>query len=248
MLATSADRIAVPAACPQLVLLRHAQSAWNLEQRFTGWADVPLTPVGREEARRAGAQLRARGARFDRAFVSCLQRATETLAIVLQEMDQPMPPIESSWRLNERHLGALEGVDKATVVAQEGAEHLLRFRRGFRERPPALSIDDPRHPRHHALYRDVDPVLLPAGESLADTAARLLPYWTDTIAVAIARGERVLVVSHNHTLRALIMHLEQLTEQALERIEIPNARPVAVALGASGGRARCTYLDDTAST
>lgn len=246
MTATSTEHDKRSAGPPRLVLLRHAQSAWNLEKRFTGWADVPLTPAGREEARRAGEQLRTCGLRFDRAFVSRLQRAAETLEIVLRELDQPLPPVERSWRLNERHLGILEGLDKTAVAAQMSADELLRYRRGYRDRPPALAANDPRHPRHQALYHDVDPALLPATESLADTAARLLPYWAETVEPAIARGERVLFVSHNQTLRALIMHLEGRTEHELEHVAIPNARPLAAAFDTPGVPVRYAYLDDVA--
>jgi 2,3-bisphosphoglycerate-dependent phosphoglycerate mutase len=228
----------------QLVLLRHAQSAWNLENRFTGWADVPLTSAGRAEAHRAGTQLRDSGLHFDRAFVSLLERATETLEIVRKELAQPHLVVERTWRLNERHYGALEGLDKAAVAARESAEQLHRYRRGYRDRPPALDNDDPRHPRHQALYRDVDPTLLPATESLADARARLLPYWEECVAPAIARGERVLIVSHNNTLRALIMHLEGMTEAEVERFEIPTGRPIVIDINEHGLATRRTWLEE----
>lgn len=161
---------------PRLILIRHGQSQWNLENRFTGWADVGLTDAGRAEAQRAGVLLRAHGYRFDRAFTSRLRRAAETLESVLQELGQADLPVERSWRLNERHYGALEGLDKAAYAAKHGAEQFQRLRRGYRDRPVALAADDPRHPRHREAYRDVDPALLPATESLADTLARLLLY------------------------------------------------------------------------
>ena len=227
-----------------LVLLRHAQSLWNLENRFTGWADVGLTDAGREEARRAGALLRTRGYRFDRAFVSQLKRATQTLDIVLRELGLESLPVELSWRLNERHYGAMEGIDKTAFAVEHGEDKLHRLRRGYRDRPAPLATDDPRHPRHQEIYRDIDPALLPATESLADTAARLLPYWNGTIAPAVARGERVLIVSHGNTLRALLMHLEGMNEHEVEQFEIPTGRPLILEFASDGSILKRYYLDD----
>jgi 2,3-bisphosphoglycerate-dependent phosphoglycerate mutase len=232
-----------PAISP-LVLLRHAQSLWNLENRFTGWADVGLTEAGRAEARRAGALLRTQGYRFDRAFTSQLRRATETLEIVLRELDQENIPVERSWRLNERHYGSLEGLDKAAFAAEHGEEILHRMRRGYHDRPAPLAPDDPRYRRHREAYPDLEPALLPTTESLADTLARLLPYWYRTIAPAIARGERVLIVSHGNTLRALLKHLEDMTEHEVEQFEIPTGRPLVVEFKPGGGFLRRDYLDD----
>lgn len=231
----------------QLVLVRHAQSAWNLEKRFTGWADVPLSAAGRAEAHRAGVQLRDSGLRFDRAYVSFLQRTAETLAIISGELGQAALPVARSWRLNERHLGTLEGESKADVAARAGEEQLRRYRRGYHDRPPPLSVDDPRHPRKQPLYRDVDPALLPATESLADTRARLLPYWHEAIAPAIACGERVLVVAHNHTLRALIMYLEDMVEATVAGLEIPTARPLVIDVDPQGKAERRRWLADDAA-
>ncbi|HYA36760.1 MAG TPA: 2,3-bisphosphoglycerate-dependent phosphoglycerate mutase [Candidatus Methylomirabilis sp.] len=228
-----------------VVLLRHAQSVWNLENRFTGWADVGLTEAGRAEARRAGALLRAHGYRFDRAFVSRLRRSTETLDIVLHGLGQEDLPVERSWRLNERHYGALEGLNKAAYAATHGARQLERVRRGLHERPPPLAPDEPRYVRHRDAYPDLDPSLLPATESLADTAARLWPYWEASIAPAVARGERVLVVSHGNTLRALVMRLENMSEHDVERFEIPTGVPLVFEF-APGGAARRYYLADAA--
>lgn len=227
-----------------LVLLRHAQSLWNFENRFTGWADVGLTDAGRVEARRAGALLSTHGYRFDRAFVSPLQRAGQTLEIVLREIGQQDVPVERSWRLNERHYGSLEGLDKAAFAAEQGAERLQRLRRGYHDRPPPLDPGDPRHPRRQAIYRDMDPALLPATESLADTLTRLLPHWNETIAPAIARGERVLVVSHGNTLRALVMQLEGMTEREVEGFEIPTGRPLIFEFAPDGQAQGRYYLDE----
>jgi 2,3-bisphosphoglycerate-dependent phosphoglycerate mutase len=227
-----------------LVLLRHAQSLWNLENRFTGWADIGLTEAGREEACRAGTLLRARGYRFDRAFTSVLKRSIETLEIVLREIGQPDLPVERSWRLNERHYGALEGLDKAAFAAAHGEDTLHRMRRGYRDRPSPLAADDPRHPRHQEIYRDIDPELLPATESLADTLARLLPCWNGAIAPAMAHGERVLIVSHGNTLRALLKHLENMTEHEVEQFEIPTGRPLALEFAPGVKLQRRYYLDE----
>ena len=234
-------------AIKPLVLLRHAQSLWNLENRFTGWADIGLTEAGREEARRAGALLRAHGYHFDRAFVSRLQRAAETLEIVLRELGQENLPVERSWRLNERHYGSLEGLDKAAFAIEHGEDKLHRMRRGYRDRPAPLSPDDPRYLRHRDAYPDLDAASLPATESLADTLARLLPYWNSAIAPAIARGERVLIVSHGNTLRALLKHLEKMTEREVEQFEIPTGRPLVVEFAPDVSlRQRC-YLDAPAA-
>ena len=233
-----------PAAVKPLVLLRHAQSVWNLENRFTGWADVGLSEAGRNEARRAAALLRSHGYHFDRAFTSLLKRAIETLEIVLQEIGQTDIPVERSWRLNERHYGSVEGLDKTAFAAQHGGEQLQRLRRSYRHRPAPLAPDDPRHPRHQEIWRDIDPALLPATESLADTAARLLPYWNETILPAVARGESILVVSHGNTLRALIMALEGISEAEVEHFEIPTGRPLALEFAPDGGLRRRYYLDE----
>jgi 2,3-bisphosphoglycerate-dependent phosphoglycerate mutase len=232
------------AAVKPLVLLRHAQSQWNLENRFTGWADIGLTEAGREEARRAGALLRAYGYRFDRAFTSQLQRATETLEIVLRELGQENIPVERSWRLNERHYGSLERLDKAAFAAEHGEEILHRMRRGYRDRPAPLAPDDPRYRRHRDAYPDLDPALLPATESLADTLARLLPYWNETIMPAVTRGESILVVSHGNTLRALLKYLENMTEQEVEQFEIPTGRPLALEFAPGVKLQRRYYLDE----
>jgi 2,3-bisphosphoglycerate-dependent phosphoglycerate mutase len=206
------------------VLLRHAQSVWNRENRFTGWADVGLTESGMDEARRAGAQLRAQGFAFDIAFVSRLARAKQTLDIVLAELDLPVIPVGVSWRLNERHYGALQGLDKTETAARYGADQFRRWRRGYEDRPPALGFVDPRHPRFDPAYAAVPRALLPATESLADTERRAVPYWRNMIVPHLEAGKQVLVVAHGNTLRALVKHLEQLSAEQVERLEIPTAR------------------------
>lgn len=230
------------AAVKPLVLLRHAQSQWNLEHRFTGWADIGLTELGREEARRAGKLLKTLGYRFDRGFTSRLQRATETLEIVLRELGQENLPVERSWRLNERHYGAVEGLNKAEFANTYGKDKLHRLRRGYADRPEPMAPDDPRYLRHKETYPEIDPGMLPASESLADTLARLLPYWIGIIAPAIKRGERVLIVSHGNTLRALFKYLEKMSESEVEHLEIPIGRPLVVELGPDGNFLRRDYL------
>jgi len=209
-----------------LVLLRHAQSVWNVENRFSGWADVGLSARGVEEARLAGAQLRRQGFMFDIAFVSRLARARHTLDIVLAELGQAGLPTGVSWRLNERHYGALPGLNKADTEARYGEAQFQRWRRGYRDTPPALAADDPRHPRFDPAYADMPAELLPAAESLADTEQRVVPYWQQVIAPQLAAGKTALVVAHGNTLRALMKYLNDLTVPEVERLEIATARPL----------------------
>ncbi len=218
----------------KVVLMRHAQSLWNLENRFSGWQDMDLSVAGIEEARRAGRILKAAGLRFDRAYVSTLKRAARTLELVLHEIGQPGVTVERSWRLNERHYGAFEGMNKQEIAAKYGPEQFRAWRRGFVTRPPELSPDDPRHPRHDPRYADVDPGLLPAAESLQDTLQRVIPYWEQVIAPYLVQGQIVLVVSHGNTLRALIKHLDRLSDEAVERLEIPTGTPLVYEFDATG--------------
>lgn len=221
-----------------LVLLRHAQSVWNVENRFSGWADVDLSAHGVDEARAAGVELRRRGFVFDIAFVSRHKRARRTLDLVLAELGQTGLPVEVSWRLNERHYGALQGLDKAETAARYGADQFRRWRRGYRDTPPALMADDPRHPRFDPAYADVPVELLPAAESLADTERRVVPYWQRVIAPPLAAGRTTLVVAHGNTLRALVKYLRNLSEAAVERLEIPTGKLLIYApsdLPAAGG-------------
>jgi len=233
-----------------LVLLRHAQSLWNLENRFAGWADMGLSANGIAEAHRAGTLLRERGFVFDRAFVSVLRRATETLDIVLAELGQDDLPVTADWRLNERHYGALQGLNKAETAARYGAAQFQRWRRGYHDRPPALDVDDPRHPRFDQRYAGLAPELLPATESLADTERRVVPYWQQAIAPRLADGERLLVVAHGNTFRALIRHLDQLSVEAVEKLEVPTGEPLVYEfsgeLDAGLQPRRSYYLSDAA--
>ena len=226
-----------------LVLLRHAQSLWNLENRFTGWADVGLSAHGIDEAHHAGALLRRHGFHFDVAFVSRLARSTTTLEIVLAELGQRAVPLIADWRLNERHYGALQGLNKADTAARYGEAQFQRWRRGWADRPPALAPDDPRHPKFDSAYADVVAAQLPATESLADTYRRVVPYWQDIIAPRLARGDDVLVVSHNNTLRALVKYLDGMDDCAVERLEIPTGRPLIYRFSAGMRALRPSYLD-----
>ena len=209
-----------------LVLLRHAQSLWNLENRFSGWADMDLSEGGIAEAHRAGRLLRDHGLRFDRAFVSPLKRATQTLDIVRAELGQDKLPATVDWHLNERHYGALQGLDKAETAARYGAEQFQRWRRGYRDTPPPLAPNDPRHPRFDARYADLPTERLPATESLEDTERRVVAYWRQAIVPHLERGETVLVVSHGNTLRALVKHLRGMSESEVERLDIPTGVPL----------------------
>lgn len=212
-----------------LVLLRHGHSDWNLSSRLTGWTDIPLTQIGLDAAAAAGRRLAAAGYGFDEAHISVLQRCRQTLETML---GQPAIPVRATWRLNERHYGQLQGMTKPEILARWGEERSRRWWRGYYDRPPALDPDDPRHPRFSALYRDLDPSLLPAAESLRDCQLRTLPYWRGALEPRIAAGRRLLVISHGNTIRALVMHLDRITPAAMERVEIPSGIPLVYRFGA----------------
>ena len=216
----------------RLVLVRHGQSAWNLENLFTGWTDVDLTPQGADEARAAGRLLREQGLEFDVAFTSVLKRAIRTLWIMLDEMDRVWMPVENDWRLNERHYGALQGLGKASTTEKFGAQQVKIWRRSYDIPPPPLAADDPRHPRFDARYRGIDPALLPATESLKDTLARVLPCWRDRIAPALGGGQDVLIVAHGNSLRALVKMLDAMSDEAIVEFNIPTGVPILYELDA----------------
>jgi len=213
-----------------LVLLRHGQSQWNLENRFTGWVDVDLTPQGRAEAEAAGDLLRSKGYRFDRAYTSVLKRAIRTLWITLDRLDQMWLPVEKEWRLNERHYGALTGLNKAETAAHYGEEQVLRWRRAYDIRPGELSADHAHWPAKDPRYAGIDPMLLPATECLKDTIQRVLPLWEGSIAPRVRQGERILITAHGNSLRALIKVLEGLSENAILDLNIPTAQPLVIRL------------------
>ena len=214
----------------KLVLLRHGESTWNLENRFTGWTDVDLSEKGRAEAREAGRLLAAEKHEFDVAYTSVLKRAIHTLWIALDEMDMVWIPVHNSWRLNERHYGSLQGLNKAETAARHGDAQVKIWRRSYDVPPPPLAADDPQHPSFERRYADVPPSQLPVGESLADTVDRFLPYWHDTIAPAIRNGRRVLIVAHGNSLRALVKYLEHMSAAEIVELNIPTGIPLVYQL------------------
>ncbi len=209
-----------------LVLLRHGQSVYNQERRFTGWTDVCLSREGEEEARRAGRLLCREGFSFDIAFSSLLKRAIKTLWIVSEEMDLEWVPVVKAWELNERHYGALQGRTRDEVAAEVGEDQVHLWRRSFRDTPPPLDPDDPRHPRFDRRYRDIPRDRLPCAESLEDVSNRAVPFWIEKIAPEIRSGRRGLVVSHGNTLRALVKHLEGISDRDISAVEIPTGVPL----------------------
>lgn len=211
---------------PTLVLLRHGQSQWNLDNRFTGWVDVDLTEGGYREAESAGRLMREAGLQFDVVYTSVLKRAIRTLWVALSEMDQMWIPVHNSWRLNERHYGALQGLNKAQTAAEHGPDQVKIWRRSYDVPPPAMSDDDPGHPRNDPRYADLDPRVLPATESLMTTLERVMPYWHDAIAPALKRGRRVLVVAHGNSLRALYKYLNDVSDEEIVELNIPTAIPL----------------------
>jgi 2,3-bisphosphoglycerate-dependent phosphoglycerate mutase len=214
----------------KLVLLRHGESDWNRENRFTGWTDVDLSLAGIEEARRGGRVLRDRGFTFDVAYTSLLKRAIRTLWIVLDEMDLMWIPVHRSWRLNERHYGALQGLNKAETAARHGEEQVKVWRRSYDVRPPALVPADPRFPSHDRRYADLTDRELPRTESLKDTVARFLPYWHETIAPAVRSGQRVLIAAHGNSLRALVKDLDGISDGDIVGLNIPTGVPLVYEL------------------
>jgi 2,3-bisphosphoglycerate-dependent phosphoglycerate mutase len=227
-----------------LVLLRHGESEWNRENRFTGWTDVPLSEQGIIEARRAGRLLREGGYTFDVAFTSVLKRAIKTLWLVLEEMDQMWIPVVSNWRLNERHYGALQGLNKAETAGKHGEEKVRLWRRSFDVSPPALEPEDPRHPCHDAKYTCFHPEDLPATESLKKTIDRLLPFAQENITPAIRSGKRVLIVAHGNTLRGLIKYTERIADDDIAGLDIPTGVPVIYELEDDMRPVRRYYLEE----
>ena len=230
----------------KLVLLRHGESQWNLENRFTGWTDVDLTDNGLDEARRAGRLLKAEGFDFDIAFTSVLKRAIRTLWTVLDEMDRMWIPIEHSWRLNERHYGALQGLDKAETAARYGDQQVLIWRRAYAIAPEPLPPGDPRESDGDPRYAGLTPGEIPRTECLKDTVARVVPYWEETIAPAIRAGKRVLIAAHGNSLRALVKHLDGIDDESIVKMNIPTARPLVYELDAGLKPVRSGYLGDAA--
>jgi 2,3-bisphosphoglycerate-dependent phosphoglycerate mutase len=217
----------------QLVLIRHGQSTWNLENRFTGWVDVDLTPLGVEQAQAAGRLLKAHGFSFDVAYTSVLKRAVWTLWHTLDQLERTWLPVVHSWRLNERHYGALEGLNKADTAEKYGDAQVLQWRRSYDTQPPALDPADARCERSDPRYAQLRAGEVPLTECLKDTVARVLPFWNDTIVPAIASGQRVLVVAHGNSIRALMKHLDRISDSDIVGLDIPNGVPVAYELDAA---------------
>ncbi len=228
----------------KLVLIRHGQSIWNVDNLFTGWHDVDLSPKGKEEAAQGGREIQKAGIQPDIAFTSVLKRAIRTLWIVLDQMDRMWIPVAGHWRLNERHYGALQGLNKAETVAKHGEAQVKIWRRSYDIPPPPLALDDPRHPRFDLRYAAVDPALLPAAESLADTLKRVQPFWNNQIAPALLDGRNVLVAAHGNSLRALVKMLDQISEQDIVELNIPTGVPLLYELDAKLKPISSGYLGD----
>lgn len=227
----------------EVVMIRHAQSTWNAEGRFTGWANPPLTELGKAEAEKAGKTLKARGYHFDKVYTSRLVRATDTADIILQILGQPGAPVEADWRLNERHYGALQGLSKEQLRDQVGEAQVHRWRRGYRDTAPALAPDDPRHPKNDSSYDDIPRQRLPAVESLADTRVRAVEFWQEKVLPALLKDDQILISAHGNTLRALIMALADMSEDEVEQFEIPTGTPIIYRFDVSGRPLSWAYLD-----
>jgi len=228
----------------KLVLLRHGESIWNKENKFAGWTDVGLSEKGVEEAKEAGRVLKAEGYVFDVAFTSVLSRAIKTLWLVLEEMDLMWIPVHYSWRLNERHYGALQGLNKAETAAKYGMEQTQIWRRSYDVPPPPLTPDDPRWPGRDPRYADLKPEEIPLTECLKDTVARFLPYWHETIAPTIKAGKRVLISAHGNSLRALVKYLDQIPDDVIVGVNIPTGIPLVYELDADLRPLKHYYLGD----
>ncbi len=228
----------------KLVLVRHGESTWNLDNRFTGWTDVDLTPTGVEQAKSSGRLLKADGYEFDLAYTSVLKRATRTLWHCLDEMDRTWLPVVHSWRLNERHYGALQGLNKADMAKQYGEAQVLQWRRSYDTPPPALEPTDSRSERGDLRYAKLEAGQVPLTECLKDTVARVLPFWNDTIAPAILGGQRVLVAAHGNSIRALVKYLDNIGDDDIVGVNIPNGIPLVYELDANLKPIRHYYLGD----
>ncbi|TXD91619.1 2,3-diphosphoglycerate-dependent phosphoglycerate mutase [Mitsuaria sp. TWR114] len=228
----------------KLVLIRHGESTWNLENRFTGWTDVDLTPTGVEQAKQAGRLLKEAGVDFDVAHTSVLKRAIWTLWHCLDQMDRQWLPVRHSWRLNERHYGGLQGLNKADMAKQYGDEQVLVWRRSYDTPPPALEASDPRSERDDIRYAGLQPSDIPLTECLKDTVARVLPYWNEQIAPAILSGQRVLIAAHGNSIRALVKYLDGIADEDIVGVNIPNGIPLVYELDKDLKPIKSYYLGD----
>jgi 2,3-bisphosphoglycerate-dependent phosphoglycerate mutase len=230
----------------KLVLLRHGESAWNKENRFTGWTDVDLSEKGMAEAKLAGDRLRAEGYVFDVAFTSVLKRAVRTLWIALDQMDLMWIPVHNSWRLNERHYGALQGLNKAETAAKYGEEQVHTWRRSYDVQPPTLERNDPRHPANDPRYHGLSEKELPLTECLKDTVARVIPYWRDTVAPALRAGKKTIIAAHGNSIRAIVKMLDSVSDTDIAALDIPTGIPLVYELDDSLAPIRHSYLADQA--
>lgn len=228
----------------KVVLLRHGESSWNRENRFTGWTDVDLSEKGIAEAKKAGTVLKENGLTFDLAFTSVLKRAIKTLNFTLEEMDLLWIPVIKNWRLNERHYGALQGLNKSETAARHGEEQVKIWRRSYDVPPPALDPSDPRHPANSPVYRDLDPDDIPATECLKDTVARFVPYWENTIAPEIKKGTKVIIAAHGNSLRALVKYLDKISDKDIIDLNIPTGMPLVYELDENLNPTGSYYLGD----
>jgi 2,3-bisphosphoglycerate-dependent phosphoglycerate mutase len=231
-------------ATHKLVLLRHGESVWNKENRFTGWTDVDLSDKGKEEAKKAGQTLKKEGYLFDIAYTSVLKRAIRTLWITLDELDQMWIPVVRSWRLNEKHYGALQGLNKAEMAKKYGEEQVLIWRRSYDVRPPAIEKNDERYTYNEIKYKTLPESDVPATESLKDCVARFLPYWHETIAPAIKSGKKVLIAAHGNSLRSLVKYLDNISEKDIVSLNIPTGMPLVYELDDSLRPIKHYYLGD----
>ena len=228
----------------KLVLVRHGQSIWNLENRFTGWTDVGLSAQGEAEAHTAGKSLREGGFTFDLALTSVLKRAIKTLWVILEEMELEWIPVTNAWQLNERHYGSLQGLNKAEMAAQYGEAQVKIWRRSYDIPPTALELDDPRHPRFDPRYAGLKPKEIPSTESLKITLERVLPYWHNTIAPIVKSGKRLLIAAHGNSLRAMVKYLDNISDEAIPELNIPTGIPLVYELNADLKPIKSYYLGD----
>ena len=228
----------------KLVLIRHGESTWNLENRFTGWTDVELTPTGIEQARNAGRLLKAEGYEFDVCYTSVLKRAIHTLWLTLEEMGRTWLPVVKNWRLNERHYGGLQGLDKAETAKQYGDAQVLVWRRSYDTPPPALDANDPRGQRQDVRYAKLDAEQIPLTECLKDTVERVMPFWNESMAPAIKAGKRVVVAAHGNSIRALVKYLDNISDDDIVGLNIPNGIPLVYELDENLKPIRHYYLGD----
>ncbi len=229
----------------KLTLLRHGESLWNRENRFSGWTDVDLSGHGKIEARKAGRTLKSEGYSFDVAYTSVLKRAIRTLWIVLDELDQMWIPVERSWRLNERHYGALQGLNKAETAKRFGEDQVLLWRRSYDVTPPALEKTDERYPGHDPRYRELDDRDLPLTESLKDTVERFLPYWHGSIAPAVKAGRKAIIVAHGNSLRAMVKYLDNVSDEDIVSLNIPTGIPLVYEMDKELRPVKHYYLGDS---